>query len=146
MKRLQDLFLAAVVLMPLHIVEQLLFGIDELYELRMLTAALVNSFSDPDYGAVVLVGAVTTLVLYFCYGFLAGGLPRFLAAGFFGLEFMGESHHLVKTVLHAEYFPGTVSAIALAVLGGFVLSCAWREFRGASREKPARSVAAALGV
>jgi hypothetical protein len=142
MKSVKDLFLVAVLLVPLHVVEQLMFGLDELYELRSLAGAAANAFGDPDFGAVVLVGAVTTLVLFFCYGFMAGGAPRLIAAGFFGLEFMGESHHLIKTVIRGEYFPGAVTAIALVVLGAFVLRRAWLEFHQAA-PAPAEGAAVA---
>jgi hypothetical protein len=143
MRSVRDLFPVAILLMVLHLVEQLLFGIDELYELRGLTFALVDAFGDPDRGIVVLVFAVTIMVLFFCYGFMAGGLPRLIAGGFFGLEFMGESHHLIKTIVRGAYFPGAVTAVAIAVVGALVLRAAWREYRGGAVAAARPSTAAA---
>jgi hypothetical protein len=143
MRSVRDLFPLAILLMGLHLVEQLLFGIDELYELRGLATGAVNAFSDPDRGIVVMVFAVTILVLFFCYGFMSGGLPRLIAGSFFGLEFMGESHHLIKTVARGEYFPGAVTATAIAFVGALVLKAAWREFRGEAGAQPRPATAAA---
>src|SRR5262245_21477557 len=117
MTNIPKLFLWAIALIPVHIVEQLLFGIDELYELRAQAWALVSWLPDPDYGIVVLVGATVTLVLSLCYGFMVGGLPRLIASAIFGFQFMVESHHIVKTIVHFEYFPGAVTAIAIVAVG-----------------------------
>jgi hypothetical protein len=127
--RLDQLFLAALVLLPLHGIEQLLFGLDELYELRAQLGAAVGLFADPNVGTVVLVFAGTAAVLFFCYGFMVGGIPRLIAGTFFGLEFMVESHHVVKTLVRGAYFPGAVTAVPFAILGALVLATAWREFR-----------------
>jgi len=126
---LGQLLLVAIALLPFHMVEQLLFGLDELYELQAMAGGVVNSFSDPDRATVVLVFSVVMAVLFFCYGFMTGGIPRLIAAGFFGIEFMFEGHHIVKTLVRGTYFPGAVTAIAFVVLGALVLASAWREFR-----------------
>ena len=129
MTQTQKLFLLAIALIKLHVVEQMLFGIDELYELQAMVAAFASWYGDADRAAVVLVGATVVMVLLLCCGFMSRGLPRLLAVSFFGIEFMVESHHIVKTVLHGAYFPGAVTAAALVVLGAFVLASGWREFR-----------------
>ena len=91
-------------------------------------------FSDADRAAVVLVFGVVTVVLLLCYGFTTGGGPRLIAASIFGLEFMVEGHHIVKTIVRGAYFPGAVTAIAFVVLGALILATARREFRRASPE------------
>ena len=126
------LFLIALLLLLLHLAEQLLFGIDELYELQHAVGAFLAWFGDRDRGTVLLVFATVMVVLLLCYGFMVGGTPRLIAAGFFGLEFIGESHHVLKTVIRGDYFPGAVSALALAILGGAILASAWREYSNAS--------------
>src|SRR5262245_32175003 len=130
---LRQLLLVAIALLPFHMVEQLLFGLDELYELQAQVASVVSVFPDPDTATVVLVFGVVMAVLFFCYGFITGGVPRLIAASFFGLEFMVEGHHVVKTIVRGTYFPGAVSAIAFVALGALVLASAWREFRHAPR-------------
>lgn len=120
--RLDRLFLVALVLLPLHGIEQLFFGLDELYELRAQLGAVIALFADADAGTVVLVFAGTAAVLFFCFGFMAGGIPRAIAGTFFGLEFMVESHHVVKTFVRGSYFPGAVTAVPFAILGALVLA------------------------
>jgi hypothetical protein len=127
--RLPLLFLLAIVVLQLHMVEQLLFGLDELYELQAMVGSVTPLFSDADRAAVVLVFTVVTIVLLLCYGFMTGGVPRLIAASFFGVEFMFESHHIVKTIVRGAYFPGAVTAIAFVTLGALILVTARREFR-----------------
>ena len=121
MNSVPRLFLLTTAMIPLHIVEQLVFGIDELYELRTMAWDMVSWLPDPDYGIVVQVGVMTTLVLTLCWAFMVGGLPRLIASGFFGLQFMVESHHIVKTLLHGEYFPGAVTATVIVGLGATIV-------------------------
>jgi hypothetical protein len=130
---LRQLLLVAIALLPFHMVEQLLFGLDELYELQAMLGGVVRSFPDPDKATVVLVFGVVMFVLFLCYGFMTGGVPRLIATSFFGLEFMVEGHHIVKTIVRGAYFPGAVSAIAFVALGALVLATARREFRHAPR-------------
>ncbi len=141
---LRQLLLIAIALLPFHMVEQLMFGLDELYELQAMAGGVVGSFSDPDRATVVLVFGVVMAVLFFCYGFMTGGIPRLIAASFFGLEFMFEGHHIVKTIVRGVYFPGAVTAIAFVVLGALVLASARREFRQAAQ--PAESQLRFSGV
>jgi hypothetical protein len=128
MNNVPRLFLATTAMIPLHIAEQLVFGIDELYELRTMAWDMVSWLPDPDYGIVVQVGIVTTLVLAPRWGFMVGGKPRLIASGFFGLQFMVESHHIAKTILNGEYFPGAVTATVIVGLGAMIVLSVWREF------------------
>ena len=130
MNNVPRLFLLTTAMIPVHIAEQLVFGIDELYELRQMAWDMVSFLPDPDYGIVVQVGVMTTLVLALCWSFMVGGMPRLVAAGFFGLQFMVESHHIVKTILHGAYFPGAVSAVVIVGLGAMIVTSVWREFSG----------------
>jgi hypothetical protein len=131
----QRLLLAAVVVLVFHGLEQLMFGLDELYELQQLIAPFYAMSADNDRVTVVLVFAVTMLVLLLCGALVSPGLPRRIGLTFFGVEFIGESHHLIKTLLHGAYFPGTVSAIALVLLGVLLLRTAWSGFGPAQVEQ-----------
>src|SRR5262245_42197204 len=122
------LFLFVIFMIPLHIIEQLIFGIDELYELRSMAWDMVSWLPDPDYGIVVQVGVATTLVLTLCWAFMVGGMPRLIASGFFGLQFMVESHHIAKTIVHGANFPGAVTATVIVGLGAMIVASVWREF------------------
>jgi len=133
MNSVPRLFLLVIFMIPLHIIEQLAFGIDELYELRAMAWDMVSFLPDPDYGIVVQVGLVTTLVLALCWAFMVGGMPRLIASGFFGFQFMVESHHIVKTILHGEYFPGAVTATVIVSLGAMIVASVWRELKAPTK-------------
>jgi hypothetical protein len=114
-------------ILVLHGVEQLLFGLDELYELEGQVGFVLGLFPDRDAGIVVLVFAVVLLVQTFVYGLLSGGALRLLGPGFIGLAALGESHHVIKTILRAEYFPGAVTAVPYVIVGALVLRAVARE-------------------
>src|SRR5262245_2313478 len=86
------------VILPLHGVEQLLFGLDELYELQGQMGAVLDLFPDRDAGIVVLVFTVVTLVQFFVWAALGGGRLRLIGPIFFGISAIVESHHVIKTV------------------------------------------------
>lgn len=120
-------------LLVLHGLEQLVFGLDELYELQGQVGFVLGLFPDRDRGIVVFVFAVVMLVQLFVYGLLKGGRWRLLGPGFFALAALGESHHFVKTLIRADYFPGAVSAIPYVIVGGFLLRSVVRELRDVPR-------------
>jgi hypothetical protein len=124
---------------PLHMCEQLLFGIDELYELKRFAAAFYGLFHNPDYASVVLVIIFFSIVNLIVYGLLVGGQWRQIALGFFAMVGLGEVHHVVKTVLHASYFPGAVTSIPFVLFGALLLRSLVFEFRTTSRSRAARS-------
>jgi hypothetical protein len=116
----------------LHGVEQLLFGIDELYEMKAAVATYQSWFANPDYGTVVLVFLVVIVVQSITLAGLSGGRWILLPAGFFGLAGVGEIHHVVKTFAHGAYFPGAVSAVAFATVGALLFGAVIRELRRGS--------------
>jgi len=59
-----------------------------------------------------------------------GGRARQIASAFFGFQFMVESHHILKTIIHGEYFTGAVTATVIVGLGAMIVTSVWREFRG----------------
>jgi len=130
MREIQRWFGWMVLIGPVHIGEQLLFGIDELAEIKRVLAVYHSWFRDPDYGTVVLVGIVVTSVMLMVYGLLVGGRWPLFVAGFFGVVGVAELHHLVKTLLHLFYFPGTVTAIPFIAIGVLLLRAVVREFQG----------------
>lgn len=129
MREIQRWFGWLVVIGPVHIGEQLLFGIDELAEIKRFLAVYYGWFRHPDYGTVVLVGITVTSVMLMVYGLLLGGRWRFIVTGFFGVVGVTELHHIVKTFLHGAYFPGAVTAIPFVVVGFLLLRAAIREYQ-----------------
>jgi len=126
-----------VIIGPLHMGEQLLFGIDELQELKRFAAIFYGWFRNADYATVVLVTVMFSFVNLIVYALLMGGKWRLIAIGFFAMVALGEVHHIVKTILHLSYFPGTVTAIPFVGFGLLLLRALIREFRDSKDQKPA---------
>ena len=120
------------VVLVVHVLEQFLFGIDELYELKGQMGAVLGLFPNPDYGIVFMVGIVVLLVQLFIYGLLRGDRLRLLGPAFFGLSGLVESHHIFKTIFRKAYFPGAVTALAFVAVGFLLLRSVVREFRRAA--------------
>lgn len=133
-----------VIIGPIHMSEQLLFGIDELYELKRFAAAFYGLFRNPDYASVVLVIFSFTIVNLIVYGLLVGGRWRRIALGVFAMVGLGEVHHVVKTVLHGSYFPGAVTSIPFVIFGALLFRSLISEFR-IGRETRSTEVPARLG-
>ena len=119
-----------VIVAPLHMVEQLFMGIDELYEIQRISATYHSLFDDPNYATVLLVAIVGTIVLLLAYGLLLGGRRQLLAVGFFGLVAVGEVHHLVSSLVNLAYSPGTLTAIPFVLVGIVLLREVVRERMG----------------
>jgi len=128
MKDLRRWFGWLVIIGPIHMAEQVWFGLDELEELRGMMAAYYSQFLNPDLGTVALVIGAVTFVQVLLYAMLVGGRWKLLAAGFFGLAGVGEVHHVVKTLLHGDYFPGCVTAFPYMAIGVMVLLAVVREW------------------
>ncbi|HTT24326.1 MAG TPA: amidohydrolase family protein [Candidatus Sulfotelmatobacter sp.] len=114
---------------PLHMSEQLLFGIDELARLRRVLAVYYSWFQQPDYGTVVLVAVVGTLLLGLTYGILAGGLLKEISLSIWALLAVGEVHHIVETIAAGRYTPGTATAIPYVTFGILLRFSIVREHR-----------------
>jgi hypothetical protein len=78
---------------------------------------------------VFMVFAVVMLVMTFMYCALGSGRSRLVGFAFFGISGLIESHHVIKTLLHLDYFPGAVTAVPFAVVGGLLLRAVVREWR-----------------
>jgi hypothetical protein len=118
-----------IVVLIAHLAEQFLFGIDELEEIKRFGAVYYSWFSNPDYASVVLIGLIVLIVQALLYATLLGGNWRLLPFGYFGVVGIAELHHVVKTILHQSYFPGAVTAIAFATVGGLLLRAVVQEWR-----------------
>lgn len=119
---------------PIHMTEQLLFGLDELQELKTLVARYYGRFADPDIGTWWLVVMTATLVQLLMYGLLAGGRWRLAAAGFLGVFAISELHHIIRSMAAGAYNPGVVTCFAFIGIGWMMLKCV-REEWGASRPR-----------
>lgn len=127
---------------PIHIAEQMMFGLDTLDELKGLTAGYYSLFSNPDVGTVMLVIITVTLVQSLLWATLAGGRWRLSVAAFFGFMGVAEGHHILQTIGRAAYFPGVVTSIAYICIGIMILRCVRREWPAAQKRLERRTVAA----
>jgi hypothetical protein len=127
------LFGVLVVIGPLHMIEQMVFGIDEVYEMKRLVAVYHSWFSNPDLGTVVLVTVAGALCLLMMYGLIAGGRWQLAVIGFLGLSCIGEVHHVLRLFIFGHYNPGVVTCVPFATIGGLLLYHAYSQFRSTPR-------------
>lgn len=123
------LFGMLVVVGPLHMIEQMLFGIDELYEMKRLVAIYHSWFSNEDLGTVVLVTTAGASLLLMMYGLILGGRWRLVVVGLLGLLSAGEVHHVVRVFLSGHYNPGVITCVPFATIGAFLVWASYVEFR-----------------
>lgn len=129
MKRIKWLFLLLVIVGPLHMIEQMMFGIDELYEMKRLVGLYQSWFSNPDMGTVLLVTIAGASLLLMMYGLLAGGRWQLVVVGMLGLLSAGEVHHVVRVFLSGRYNPGVVTSVPFAATGALLLYAAYSEMK-----------------
>jgi hypothetical protein len=134
MKEIKRWFGWFIVVLLAHLAEQFMFGLDELQEVKRIAASYYTLFQNPDVGTVILVGAVVAIVQLMLYATLLSGRGRLLPFAFFGVSGIGELHHVVKTILHAAYFPGAVTAVVFAVVGWKLLRAVGREWHASGRK------------
>jgi hypothetical protein len=125
-----------ILMLPLHMGEQLLFGIGELTTLKHIIAGFLGLFHQPDYGIVVLVTAVATLVCGVTFGILLGGLAQEVSLSFWALVAIGEIHHLIETIGAGHYTPGTITAIPYVVFGVLMMRAIVKGHRARVRSSP----------
>lgn len=130
------------VILPLHGIEQFMTGFDELYELQGQVGTVLGLFPDRDAGIVFMVFAVVFLFMTFMYCTLRGGRSRLVGFAFFGISGLIESHHVIKTLVQLDYFPGAVTAIPFAIVGGLLLRAVIRKWRSIGASSPVEEFAA----
>jgi hypothetical protein len=121
-------FLWTLIIGPIHLCEQLATGLDELQELKGFTAKYYSWFTSADVGTVLLVMITFSLVNLIVYALLLGGRSRLIALGLFAAVALGEVHHILKTIVHATYFPGAVTAIPFFIFGVLLMRAIIREW------------------
>jgi hypothetical protein len=132
-RQLVHWFALLVLIGPIHMGEQMLSGLDTLYELKSMMAAYYSRFTNPDVGTVALVIFVVTLFQLLLLGALAGGRWRLFVAGFFGVMAVAEAHHVVQTLVQGRYFPGLVTSLGYVWIGVMVLRVVVCDWNAATR-------------
>jgi hypothetical protein len=134
MERIRALFLALAITGPLHMIEQLLFGIEELQEMKRVFGAYYALFADPDIATVTLVTIIGASILFMVYGLIAGPVSRFAVLGIFGILSIGECHHVLRVVVTNGYNPGVLTSIPFTIVGVLLVSAVWRAYQKETRE------------
>jgi len=140
MKTSTRLYACLKLLTMLHIVEQLIFGMQDLHELQHLMAVYENHFGDTNGSLAVLLAIAAGLAALVIRCILKGGGARFAAMFILGLPTIGELHHLFETVQTSHYSPGAVTALPSVICGVLFLRALVKEYRPSKtvRVNPAR--------
>jgi len=131
MKRSRQLFLASIVVGPLHMIEQLLTGIDEFYSIRQSVASYYGLF-DPsyaDHASVLLITIIWTMVSLLFYGLILGGRPQLAILGGLGAFGVTELHHVVEAIANRSYDPGLITCVPYAIVGALLVAAVSKEWK-----------------
>jgi len=121
----------------LHIVEQLIFGMEDLHQLQHMIVMYESWVGNANAAiALLVIGGIALAVLATLW-ILNGGFARFITMFTLGLPTIGELHHLVHTIRVGHYTPGVVTAVGSTVCGVLFLRALVMEYR------PSRSVSVA---
>jgi hypothetical protein len=131
MDRIRKIFLLLTIVGPLHMAEQLLFGIEEFFSIKAYIASYYTWFeaAAADHATVTLITVVWTMTSLLFYALLREGTARLVVLGIFGLFGVQEVHHVIESMQKWAYDPGVVTCVPYAVLGALLLSAAWCEFK-----------------
>src|SRR5215831_21174442 len=94
----------------LHIVEQLIFGMQDLYALQRMTSIYESWFASTTTAMAVLFTIVMALAVLGVRCIINGGFARFVTMFALGLPTIGELHHVIETVRARHNTAGTVTA------------------------------------
>jgi hypothetical protein len=131
MNRIRTLFLLLTIVGPMHMAEQLLFGIEEFFSIKKYVASYYTWFEPAaaDHATVILITVVWTMTSLLFYGLLREGAARLVVLAIFGLFGAQEVHHVIESFQTGAYDPGVVTCVPYAVLGSLMLSAVWREYK-----------------
>ena len=101
----------------LHVTEQLVFGLDELQNLKHMISVWDGWFQNTDKATVVLVTVVAGLLYLAIFSILLGGRAKLFALVALNLTALGEAHHLIESAYAGRYTAGTVTAVPYIIFG-----------------------------
>jgi hypothetical protein len=132
MTRIRKSFLLLLLTGPVHMAEQMAFGIEEFH---MIQRTVINPYyawfaaADADWASVLLITIVGSILSLAFYALTVGGIARTLALATFGLLGISEIHHVVDAIAKAAYDPGVVTSVAYCWFGCALLSAVGDQFR-----------------
>jgi hypothetical protein len=129
MKSTTRLYAWLKLLAVLHIVEQMIFGMPDLYELQHLISIYESWFANTTTATAVLVTIVMAFAALGARCIISGGFARFMTMFVLGLPTIGELHHVIETVRARCYTAGTVTAVPYVICGVLFLRALLKENR-----------------
>ncbi|HTT24330.1 MAG TPA: hypothetical protein VMG82_35730 [Candidatus Sulfotelmatobacter sp.] len=144
MKPSTHLYACLKVLTMLHVVEQLIFGMEDLHELQHLLIGYESHFGNTWSSIAALVMIAGALGALAIRNIAKGGFARFVTMFALGLPTLGEFHHVVEIIRAGHYTPGAVTAVPSVICGLLFLRALVREY-SPTRTAP-ETVALQLGV
>jgi hypothetical protein len=127
----ERLLFCLMVIGPLHMAEQLFFGVEELELFKGPFVAYYAALASlgADRATVILITVVVTFFTLLCYAMLVGGKPRLAALAFFGLLGAGEGHHVLQAIAGGGYDSGLITGIPYCAAGVAMLAAVRRDYR-----------------
>ena len=132
MTRTRKAFLLLLLTGPIHMAEQMAFGIEEFH---MIQRTVINPYyslfpaARADWASVLLITMTGSILSLMFYALLAGGSARLLALAAFALMGIGEIHHVFEAIAKTAYDPGVITSLAYCWYGCSLLSAVWDQFR-----------------
>ena len=117
MPAIQRWFGILILIAALHMTEQLMTGLDELYMIRRVLSVFYGWFKNSDFATVLLVTIVVVFVLLLIYGVLLGGRPLLWVMTVFVVVSISEVHHIIESAVQRRYVPGTVTGVVWVAVG-----------------------------
>jgi hypothetical protein len=111
----------------LHLVEQLIFGMQDLYRLQRMISIFESWFANTTVAMTVLITIIMALVVLGARCIINGGFARFITMFVLGLPTLGELHHVIETMRALHYTAGTVTAVPSTICGVLFLRALFRE-------------------
>lgn len=119
---MRKLVLFGVILLPLHILEQLFFGFERAFaDVGAAIAPLGRLFDDPDKGvlAALAIGLIPlATAIYFALG---NSKEQRIACAIFGVLLLPEAHHIIRAFFVGGYYPGMVTGALMCLTGVLLL-------------------------
>lgn len=130
--KLSLLFLLITTVGAAHMVEQLIFGIEEYYMLRDAVGGWYTLFPESMNGeaSVVLITIVFCSVSLILYAVMRGGAAQLAVYALFGVFGLQEAHHWIEAIASGGYDSGLVTSFAYVAVGAWILVEVAREFSG----------------
>ena len=115
-EKLRKIFYIALVLIYVHVIEELLTGFQHTDSFMIIGGNLIGTIPEGFYWILHTIWLLGVPAIYYFFRKSKNLLPLALL---FGLVFFVEFHHLIKGLMRMEYYSGIVTSLAYPVLGFF---------------------------